>query len=293
MSAPRATVLVLVPGRETFRFEVSTRWPYALTSLVMAAMLGGATARRYLDPVPVASTAPTLRAIDASGSLQALSWPEPVVRETRSFTASVARSERGAMPASAVREPQPMKPQPLPSGVLGRLSGDVQPGILRLNALHLGESLSVKAFDEGGQPVAPAFAALNHLMRCRISGEEIAIDPRLIRILSQLSAIYGRPIDLVSGHRKPYVIGTKPTSQHALGRAADIRIPGVGIEELRSVAMRLGARGVGLYPEKGFVHVDVREKPKYFWTYRDDEGEEADLRPAGSPKSTHRAAAAD
>ncbi|HMI90119.1 MAG TPA: DUF882 domain-containing protein, partial [Polyangiales bacterium] len=136
-------------------------------------------------------------------------------------------------------------------------------------------------------PQPAAFQALQHLMRCRISGEETPPDPRLVRILAQVNATYGRPIQLVSGHRKPYVIGTKPTSQHALGTAADIRVAGVGIEELRDLVIRLGARGVGLYPEKGFIHVDVREKPRYFWTYSEEEGEEADLRLIGAHASAH------
>jgi uncharacterized protein YcbK (DUF882 family) len=151
-------------------------------------------------------------------------------------------------------------------------------GWLRLQVLHLGEAIRVRPFDEAGQPDPQAFEAVRHAMRCRITGEEVAIDPRLVRILVQISATYGREIELVSGHRKPYAIGTSPTSQHAFGRAADIRVAGVGIEELRRLAISLGARGVGLYPEKGFVHVDVREKPKYFWVYSEDEGEEADAR---------------
>jgi uncharacterized protein YcbK (DUF882 family) len=165
--------------------------------------------------------------------------------------------------------------------------------MLRVNALHLGESLEVQAFDAAGAPVPAAFAALQHLMRCRISAQEVPIDPRLVRILTQVSATYNRPIQLVSGHRKPHVLGTKPTSQHALGHAADIRVPGVGIEELRDLVIRLGARGVGLYPEKGFIHVDVREKPRYFWTYSEEEGEEADLRLIGARAALDRHAATE
>jgi hypothetical protein len=114
------------------------------------------------------------------------------------------------------------------------------------------------------------------------------MDPRLIGILSQLSTFYGRTLQLVSGHRAPGARGTSDTSQHTLGRAADIRVPGVTIAELKKVAIKLGARGVGLYPEKGFVHVDVREKQRYYWVWTAREGEQADmgmvapLRPAKS-----------
>jgi uncharacterized protein YcbK (DUF882 family) len=150
-------------------------------------------------------------------------------------------------------------------------------GILRLQALHLGEELSVRPFDDSFRPNPDAFAQINHALRCRITGSEINIDPRLVTVLVQLHSLYNRPIQLVSGHRTPLTIGTKKTSQHTLGRAADIRIPGVSIEELRRVAIKFGARGVGLYPEKGFVHVDVRQQNRYYWQYTAAQGEQADM----------------
>lgn len=147
-------------------------------------------------------------------------------------------------------------------------------GPLRLEALHLNESVEVTPFDAQLQPNSDAMAKIAHAMRCRITGTEIPIDPRLVEILVQLHTLYGKPIELVSGHRQPLTIGTKKTSQHTLGRAADIRIPGVGIEQLRRAALKLGARGVGVYPEKGFVHVDVRQKNRYFWMYTAAAGEQ-------------------
>jgi uncharacterized protein YcbK (DUF882 family) len=164
-----------------------------------------------------------------------------------------------------------------------RVHKDVDPvtvpvnGVLRLQALHLGETLSARPFDDLLRPDPRAFLDINHLMRCRVTGEEVEMDPRLVGILSQLSSIYGRTLQLISGHRAPLAKGTSPTSQHTLGRAADIRIPGVRIEDLKKVVIKLGARGVGLYPEKGFVHIDVREKQRYYWQYTARGGEQADM----------------
>jgi hypothetical protein len=31
---------------------------------------------------------------------------------------------------------------------------------------------------------------------------------------------------------------------------------------------------VGLYPEKGFLHIDVRTKPRYFWAFTEKHGEQ-------------------
>jgi uncharacterized protein YcbK (DUF882 family) len=46
-------------------------------------------------------------------------------------------------------------------------------------------------------------------------------------------------------------------SQHILGKAMDIRVPGVSTTELRDLATCLKGGGVGFYAEDQFVHVDV------------------------------------
>lgn len=205
---------------------------------------------------------------------------------------------------AAVAEPNAVVAEPTPGAVvdvksiLRALSGsrrsnsltDAQvqsipkDGPLRLEALHLGESLEVQPFDAQLQPNAGAMAKIAHAMRCRVTGTEIAIHPRLVELLVQLHTLYGKPIELVSGHRQPHTIGTKKTSQHTLGRAADIRISGVSIDALKRAALKLGARGIGLYPEKGFVHVDVRDKSRYTWVYTAAGGEVGDNGVRRGPK---------
>jgi uncharacterized protein YcbK (DUF882 family) len=46
-------------------------------------------------------------------------------------------------------------------------------------------------------------------------------------------------------------------SMHLVGKAADIRIRGVGLRYLRRAALSLRAGGVGTYPAEGFIHVDT------------------------------------
>jgi hypothetical protein len=48
-------------------------------------------------------------------------------------------------------------------------------------------------------------------------------------------------------------------SQHMLGRAMDFYIPGVPLEDLRAMGLRLARGGVGFYPTSGspFVHMDT------------------------------------
>lgn len=53
---------------------------------------------------------------------------------------------------------------------------------------------------------------------------------RLARLLEEVRAILKRPIMVNSAYRSPKVnaaIGSKTTSQHCLGCAADIRVPGL------------------------------------------------------------------
>jgi len=53
---------------------------------------------------------------------------------------------------------------------------------------------------------------------------------RLARTLEEVRRILGRPVMVNSAYRSPEVnkaIGSKPTSQHCIGCAADIRVPGL------------------------------------------------------------------
>jgi len=55
-------------------------------------------------------------------------------------------------------------------------------------------------------------------------------------------------------------VGGKPDSQHLLGKAADIRIAGLGVQAMYELALRVpqfAGGGIGVY-DRGFLHVDVR-----------------------------------
>ena len=42
-----------------------------------------------------------------------------------------------------------------------------------------------------------------------------------------------------------------------LGKATDIHMPGIALENLHLAALSMKAGGVGFYPKDGFVHVDT------------------------------------
>ena len=98
----------------------------------------------------------------------------------------------------------------------------------------------------------------------------------IIKLASQLQFLRdytGRPITINSAYRcleHNAKVGGSKTSQHLLGKAADITIQSLKpaevyalIEELIDMGHMLQG-GLGLYEEKGFVHYDIR-KTKARW----------------------------
>jgi uncharacterized protein YcbK (DUF882 family) len=108
-----------------------------------------------------------------------------------------------------------------------------------------------------------SYRAVKRLMRCRRTGTEAPIDPRLIELLWRFSQRTGQKIVLISGFRTPAFAA--PSSYHIRGMAADIRIPGLTALMVRDLAKSMGVPGIGYYPRSQFVHVDLRDEP-FFWT---------------------------
>jgi uncharacterized protein YcbK (DUF882 family) len=95
------------------------------------------------------------------------------------------------------------------------------------------------------------------------------VSPELVAALQELRDRAGRPVMVVSGCRCPEhnrEVGGEPQSFHLAtevleGRAGDVRIPGLGLWRIYELAREIPAfarGGIGVYPENGFVHLDVR-----------------------------------
>lgn len=94
-----------------------------------------------------------------------------------------------------------------------------------------------------------------------------AIDRRLIDVIYQVAQHFrAGQVSVVSGYR-----ADARRSNHALGRAADIVIPGVSDEAVARFAREVGFLGVGVYPHSGFVHIDVRNH-SFYWVDRSAPG---------------------
>ncbi len=138
---------------------------------------------------------------------------------------------------------------------------------LRLYHTHTDERLDV-VYRIGNNYLPEAVDELDHFLRDHRTGTVAHVDPRLFDLLSDLTATVGQPeaeIDIVCGYRTPWSNHylrrrSRKVAKHSLhmeAMAIDIRVPGTSTRELRDAALSLGRGGVGYYPRKGFVHVDV------------------------------------
>lgn len=90
------------------------------------------------------------------------------------------------------------------------------------------------------------------------------IDGRLIAALEELRELAGLAIVIDAGYRCPEhnkAVGGVSGSQHLEGKAADIRIPPLSVQQMYELALKVQAfanGGIGVYDEK-FIHVDVRD----------------------------------
>lgn len=98
------------------------------------------------------------------------------------------------------------------------------------------------------------------------------IDFRLVEWLQEIRDALGKPVVVSSGCRcrkHNERVGGSPKSQHVEGKAADIHSPGVSLKDLYRLAEsndKAAEGGIGLYPQNGFIHVDVRGyKARWGW----------------------------
>jgi uncharacterized protein YcbK (DUF882 family) len=150
----------------------------------------------------------------------------------------------------------------LPADPLPRPSGNL--AMIAINNPN-DEPVKVNIYNEDGSYNLDALEQLNHILRCRRTDTEKAMDPQLLTLLSHIYDHFGgKPLEIVSGYRNQ----RKQTSNHFKGRATDIRIAGVSPKKIEAFAETLdrGGMGIGIYPRSQFVHVDVRSPPSYRWT---------------------------
>jgi uncharacterized protein YcbK (DUF882 family) len=104
------------------------------------------------------------------------------------------------------------------------------------------------------------------LLRDVESKRTVQISPKLIDLLFIIEAwlrLNNLPYQIVvnSGYRtaayNASLEGAAKDSMHIQAKAADIRIPGLGVEQMAKLAKAIGVGGVGIYQAKNFLHIDI------------------------------------
>ena len=126
---------------------------------------------------------------------------------------------------------------------------------------------------DGARQLAPGFKVRE--FRCRDGSDTIMVDQTLVVLLQAIREHFGKAVTITSGYRTGThntAVGGAKSSQHLLGKAADIQVADTTVEAVAAYAESLMPTwgGVGRYPvkagrTKGWVHVDTRPN-KSRWT---------------------------
>ena len=129
--------------------------------------------------------------------------------------------------------------------------------------------MAIKAYSyakDGNRKLSANFAVKE--FRCKDGSDPIFIDDELVTLLQKIRDHFGKSVTITSAYRTAAhnkAVKGATYSQHCYGKAADIRVQGVSVEDVAAYAERLMPDwgGVGRYPVKagratGWVHVDTR-----------------------------------
>nr|DAX09554.1 MAG TPA: peptidase [Caudoviricetes sp.] len=99
---------------------------------------------------------------------------------------------------------------------------------------------------------------------CKDGSDAVLVAPRLVMVLQSIRSHFGAAVTINSGYRTPQYntkVGGVAHSQHCYGTAADITVRGQTPAAVAAYARQLMPDwgGVGVYSQKGFTHIDVRE----------------------------------
>lgn len=140
------------------------------------------------------------------------------------------------------------------------------PGRVTFVRFGTAESQTLQLVTKKGKLVPGVLPRMARLMRFgKGLNIEHPIDKHLVELVAQVSDHFGgRTIEIISGFRPKTPTQYTPHSNHNVGKAIDMRIPGVPNEVLRDHCRTYKNTGVGYYPNSLFVHFDVRAK-NTFW----------------------------
>ena len=140
---------------------------------------------------------------------------------------------------------------------------------IRLYHAHTKETIEA-TYRVNGSYDSAVLKQLNWFLRDWRRDEPTNMDPRLFDVVWEAyraAGSGGDTVTVMSAYRSPETNAmlrrrsraVAEYSQHMLGKAMDTSMPGMSMEQVREVGMRMQRGGVGYYPSAGtpFVHLDV------------------------------------
>ena len=104
----------------------------------------------------------------------------------------------------------------------------------------------------------PHFSAQE--MACRGTGQLVVSVDLMDKLEALRKRLGGHPLLVTSGYRSKehnVAVGGAANSQHLYGMAVDIALANMDGAEIEGHAKMLGFTGIGRYPGKGFIHLDL------------------------------------
>ena len=102
---------------------------------------------------------------------------------------------------------------------------------------------------------------------CKCGCGRDTMDAKTLEIAEFVREMVGVPVTVLSGHRCAVhnkKVGGAKTSQHLYGRAIDLAVTDPMVVAV-AVRKRFSMASTGVYPTKGFLHVDTRSGEPKHW----------------------------
>ena len=149
-----------------------------------------------------------------------------------------------------------------------------RPRALYVYNVHTKEKATI-TYWANGQLIPAGYWELCRLLRDHRENLMAAMDPKLFDMMYGIQGYYHawkhfEPLMILSGYRTPKTNkmleseGAGKASQHVLGKAVDIRIPGIAQANVGNLARYFNQGGVGFYYGSNFTHIDTG--PVRTWT---------------------------
>ena len=131
---------------------------------------------------------------------------------------------------------------------------------------HVQEALTWKPLDARGRTSRTAGRELEHLLRCRQTGQRHAVNARLADALYRIGRHFpGHRVEIFSGYR-PRAFCNRTQSRHMSGSAVDFHVEGIDNRVLVAYLRKtFHPAGIGFYPHGVHVHLDLERQDDAYW----------------------------